>query len=177
MNQETFPQNVQFPNLASEIETMVKADQDMREKNLQNEDFWDENLDRKNTERMKEIIAEIGWPTISKVGLESAHSCWLLVQHADHDVDFQRRCLELMKQAPEGEVSKQDIAYLEDRVRVNQNQPQLYGTQFTQDGEKHIPKPIEDQERVDSRRTEMGLDALQKGIDRMNEKYTASSEA
>jgi len=167
---ENTPEQIQFPNLALEINKMVETDQDMRENNLK-DDSWDDELDKKNTERIKEIIIDIGWPTVSKVGKSASVGAWLLVQHADHDVDFQLHCLDLMRKLPNGEVRPEDIALLTDRVRVNRGQPQLYGTQFRQIDGKHVPKDIEDIEHVDERRAEMGLDTLMENIARINSKY------
>ena len=85
---------------------------------------------------------------------------WLLVQHADSDPDFQRYCLALMYEA-RSDVDIQNIAYLEDRVRVNDGRPQLYGTQFTIDDAGNLaPLPIDDPEIVDSRRKKVGLPPL-----------------
>ena len=150
---------------------MVEVDQAMRVQANNDDDFWDDTVDVENTERMKEIVAEIGWPTVLKVGEEGAHHAWLLVQHADLDVAFQEECLALMKEAGEGEVSVTDIAYLEDRVRVNQGKGQLYGTQFTQENNQHIPRPIEDEEQVNERRAAIGMGPLSEQIALMNEKY------
>lgn len=52
---------IQFPEIAQEIDTMAKVDQDMHEKNLSQADAWDKGVDAKNTERMKEIVTEMGW--------------------------------------------------------------------------------------------------------------------
>ena len=56
-----------------------------------------------------------------------------------------------------GETSAAHLAYLEDRVRVNAGQPQLYGTQFTVTGGTFGPHPIEDPGRLDERRAQAGL--------------------
>ena len=162
----------QYPEIASEIKAMTDIDQDMREKNIQDGEFWDESVDLKNTARMKEIIDKIGWPTISKVGKKASHDAWLLVQHADKDIEFQKHCLGLMKQQPKGEVSLHNIAYLEDRVRV----PQLYGTQFQLIEGKFVPREIEDVENVDQRRKEMGLNTLAESIENMHKKYNTKKQ-
>lgn len=175
MTFENQPEINKFPHLASELQELVDADQDMRERS-QTEDYWDENVDLKNTERMKQIIAEIGWPTISKVGVEGASNAWLLVQHADHDMVFQSECLRLMKEAPAGEVNVINVAYLEDRVRVNEGRGQLYGTQFTQEGGKHIPKTIEDVGDIDTRRAQVGMGPLLEQIQLMYNKYPLNEE-
>jgi hypothetical protein len=158
--------------IAEEIKKMCAADQDLRERNLDSGDeYWDEDIDVKNTQRMKEIVQQIGWPTISKVGSEVSSDAWLLVQHADHDVEFQVYCLELMKESQDGDVEKHEIAYLEDRIRVNQGRGQLYGTQFKQENQRHIPLLIEDEVNVDLRRAEMGMGPLSEQIEVMYKKY------
>lgn len=171
-------ENIRFSEIATEIEAMAEKDQAMRARAEENrgviESEEDDNLDRKNTERMKELVAEIGLPTKSKVGEEASHKAWLLVQHADHDVPFQKHYLQLMKEAYDGDVDKKDIAYLEDRVRVNEGMSQLYGTQFYIDQvhKMYVPRPIEDSENVDKRRQEIGLDVMEeyaKNWDDINE--------
>jgi len=163
---------IEFPEISKEIKAMADADQDMREKGINNPEYWDENIDKNNTNRMKQIIDEIGWPTISKVGKEPSSNAWLLVQHADHDVEFQKYCLSLMQAQPSHEIDSRDIARLTDRICVNTQKPQVYGTQFTQDSSgKFIPREIEDPENVDERRKEMGMDTLADNIELMYTKY------
>ncbi len=162
----------QFPEVVAAIERMVSQDQDMRTKVLDDPSAWIDGLDERNTEEVKRIVGTIGWPTVSKVGVVTSEAAWLLVQHADHDTAFQSHCLELMKLEPVGEVNPRNIAYLEDRIRVNTNRGQIYGTQFDEvrdeQGElvRYEPQPIEDPEHVDERRARMGLGSL--------ELYTAS---
>ncbi len=102
-------------------------------------------VDIKHTARLKQIIDEYGWPMDSMVGREGGLAAFLLAQHADLDPVFQRRCLERMKSAPEGEVSKVDVAYLTDRVLVNDGKKQLFGTQFWMVDGKLVPQPIADE--------------------------------
>ncbi len=165
-----FETSVAFPELAVELAAMSDIDQQMRIKSHE-DGTWDVTIDARNTKRMKEIVSTVGWPTIAKVGKEGADAAWLLVQHADRDVSFQKTCLALMKAEPESSVSRIDIAMLEDRVRINSNQPQLYGTQFRQEGGAHVPLEIEEPDTVDERRASMGLGTLEEGIRAMYEKY------
>gem|GEM_PF-4470691 len=54
-----------------------------------------------------------------------SHILWLLIQHQDHDVAFQKEMMDKY-----GDMfSLTDKAYLEDRIRVNTSQPQIYVTQ------------------------------------------------
>jgi hypothetical protein len=55
------------------------------------------------------------------------------------------------------EASPANLAYLEDRVRVNARRPQLYGTQFEGAGEEFGPAPIEEPHSLDQRRAAVGL--------------------
>ena len=77
---------------------------------------------------MQQIVAEFGWPTSRLVGPDGMRAAWLLVQHADHDVDSQKKCLSMMKKhINDDQVAKADVAYLTDRVAVNEQKPQYYG--------------------------------------------------
>lgn len=157
------PQSILYPDLAHEIDQMTEVDQDLRNRAMAARDDEEVNAqlkaaDERNTARMKEIVAAIGWPTISKVGVAGSKDAWLLVQHADHDVGFQKEMLELMHQESESEVSQRNIAYLTDRVAVNEQRPQTYGTQWHEDADDF--RPIEDREHVDERRAALGMEPL-----------------
>lgn len=118
-------------------------------------------IDGENTAWVKALVLEHGWPGISRVGEEGAANAWLLVQHADADVDFQERCLDLIgKAVMRGEASPTHLAYLEDRVAMHRGRPQLYGTQFVQKDGELVPHPIEDEAHVDERRAAVGLEPL-----------------
>lgn len=133
-------------------------------------------IDEENTAWLSGIVDEHGWPGKTEVGEDGAHSAWLLVQHADRNRDFQKKCLELMKAEPEGEVAGKDIAYLTDRVLRAEGKPQLYGTQLTQQDGKMVPQPIEDEEHVDERRAAVGLQPLADYIKMATEAYLGTSD-
>jgi hypothetical protein len=126
--------------------------------------------DRRHTTRMREILAEYGWPGRTLVGVDGAHAAWLLVQHADHDLAFQRECLVRLDAAVDaGEAEAADCAYLEDRVAVAEDRPQRYGTQFRNDGERFVPAPIVDAANVDQRRAALGLSPLAEYAESINQ--------
>ena len=153
--------------LRSEILKMVQEDQDAR-KEIFKTPSPDAaalrrlaDIDRKNTARMKEIIENKGWPGKSLVGGDGAHAAWLLVQHADRDRAFQKRCLTLLERAVKArEASGVDLAYLTDRVLVAEKKQQIYGTQFRLMDGKMEPYSIADEKNVDRRRKEVGLPSL-----------------
>lgn len=149
--------STQVESIAHEILEMARVDQEMR-RALRDGGTYDRELDRRNADRMRWIVDEIGWPGASLVGEQAAHCAWLLVQHAGHDLVFMERCLALMKAMPSGEVRSSDIAYLEDRVAMFNGHPQRYGTQFRKRPDGGLePYPIEDPDRLDERRAQVGL--------------------
>lgn len=92
-----------------------------------------EDVDYFHTDYLKAMLEIHGWITISKFGKEADTQAWLIVQHADHDPDFQRRCLlQLQQLYPIGETDKKHYAYLYDRVALKSQDfglKQRYGTQ------------------------------------------------
>ncbi len=153
------------PALRDELLAMAQRDQAVRQKMIANHTdpavIAEMNgVDARDTARMRQIVAQYGWPTFHMVGLDGEEVAALLVQHADLDPTFQAYCLPLEKSAAErGDAMKPDIALLTDRVRLAQGKKQVYGTQFTWGGPTGDaePKPLEDPAHVDQRRASMGL--------------------
>lgn len=158
--------------VARELLEMSQLDREMRTNAQKNMEEWDDSIDLRNTARLKEIIAEIGWPTLSKVGSEASQAAWLLVQHASAELDFMKQCLELMRQTPD-DVRPSNIAFLEDRLLIMEDKPQIYGTQFRNIGNGWEPFPIEDSEHVDERRASVGLGTLAENEARIKAIYSA----
>ena len=150
-------EDIQYPEIAAEILKRSEEDQKMRTA-LHDGGAWDESIDLRNTQYIKEVIQKIGYPTISKVGKEASHMAWLLIQHAPHDLVFQSECLSLLKTQVQGEILLGDIAFLEDRIRMRKGVAQRYGTQFYTDlNGVYDVYPIEDPEHLDERREAFGL--------------------
>ncbi|MDR3402020.1 MAG: hypothetical protein P4L99_05930 [Chthoniobacter sp.] len=132
--------------------------------------------DQENTERLGEIIEKYGWPTKTLVGRDGSHAAWLLVQHADDNTKFQRKCLDLMTKLPHGEVSQSDVAYLTDRVLLAEGKKQIYGTQFTFSDAKWVPQTLEDEANVDKRRAEVGLPPLAEYVKSLESVYGSAAK-
>ena len=121
-----------------------------------------EGSDQTRTERLKQIVRERGWPTYSLVGEEAEDAAWAIVQHSDHDPDFQREALEWLRAAvANDDASPGNLAYLTDRIAVGGGEPQTYGTQVgCGEGGPTPATPIADEANVDQRRAEVGLSPL-----------------
>ena len=118
-------------------------------------------VDVANTDRLREIVAAYGWPGRALVGDEGADQAWLIAQHADHQLDSQRLFLKELGAPWRPATRPRHLAYLTDRVAMNEGRPQRFGTQVAamQDGAA-VPWPIEDPDDVDERRAAMGLPPL-----------------
>lgn len=116
-----------------------------------------EPVDRANTARLREIMAEHGWPGHQLVGEAAAHAAWLLAQHATPD--FQEECLPLLEDAvAQADASPRDLAYLMDRVLMHRNQPQIYGTQYLLSDGVLTLWTVQESGGHDERRAALGLE-------------------
>lgn len=167
------------PGLADELIEMARADQQVQmaifsssdpdadpaqiDRERQEQNARIDATYRRNTKRLKKIVEQYGWPTVSMVGEKAAHGAFLIVQHADHDREFQRRALSLMEPfVDQGEAPQMDFVYLYDRVQVGLERPQRYGTQIEHvliDGVVHVGAfPVEDRAGLDELRRRVGLE-------------------
>ncbi len=116
---------------------------------------------------LKAEIRRRGWFTLSRDGRDAAEAAWLITQHADHDVAFQKAVLaRLERLLPSGDLDRSHYAYLWDRVAVNEGRSQRYGTQFKGciAGKPGLA-PLEAPGEVDARRAAMGMEPLEAYID------------
>lgn len=155
-----------YPHIAYDILAMANYDQLYRKQYLEDRKIgkapqWNHDMDKNHTAKIKLIVQQIGWPTISAVGEKASFAAWLLVQHADHDLAFQKSCLALMMDFDSSEIDPTNIAYLTDRILTSEKKPQIYGTQFYYD---QIQRPklhlIEDRPNLNKRRASIGLEPV-----------------
>jgi hypothetical protein len=147
--------------LRDELLAMLAEDQRVRTSEEVPADADD--VDDHNQARLAEIFDEHGWPGWSLVGEDGSTAAWAIAQHADLDLAFQERALDLLQAAVDaGDASGGDLAYLTDRVLVAKGEPQLYGTQWgsAADGTPEPRTPIADAANVDARRAAAGLSTL-----------------
>jgi len=156
--------------LIRQIDTMFKNDQFWRKESMKKQSAYDEDTIEKrmtqadsiNALKAKAIIRKYGYPGYSLVG-EYSNDFWAIVQHCDDDIPFQEQVLALMKkEIARNNASKENYAYLLDRVLVNKHQKQIYGTQVHVDlkTNKAEPFPLKYPKTVDVLRKKMGMQPL-----------------
>ncbi len=159
-------------NVGTHLNELASADQQIRqESNLleqnpkntaaERDDLqrrW-RTIDSENLQQFKEIIAACGWPKTKK----DSNSAWLLAQHADSDLAFQRLARGLLEASVKvGIAAPRDLAYRADRIAANEGRPQEYGTQFSKSDRCHlILDPVDNRELVNRRRLAIGLQSLE----------------
>ncbi len=142
---------------------MARKDQKVR-KHAMKTGILDKRLDKENTRKLKKIIQKYGWPTIGLVGKKASRNAWLISQHADGNVKFQKEVLKLLKKIYNKnllEIDKSNIAFLEDRILLNERKRQIFGTQFyTNKNGVFGLWPIKNIKIIETLRKEYGLPPL-----------------
>lgn len=153
-----FAADVTHAALRDELLKMAASDQEVRHL-ANNGDFsrWSA-VDTANQARLKQIVAQFGWPTFAMVGEDGARAAWLLAQHADTDKSFQLEVLALMEPLVQrDQAAGKYFAYLYDRTHY----PQRFGTQGDcVSRTEWQPFQIEDIAHVDERRRALNLPPL-----------------
>ena len=132
--------------------------------------------------KLNDYYKKYGFLGIDKVDKEGATHFWLLVQHCDKFPEFQRKVLRAMdKEFKKGNANGENYAYLFDRVQVNANNKQKFGTQVTYEVEttgRAFPKiGLLDSANVDLLRKEYGLTTLKEYLNMMTEWHYEMNKA
>jgi hypothetical protein len=117
----------------------------------------------RNAARLRELIAQHGWPAEDLAGPDGAEAAWLIAQHSTGEPDFMSTALRLVQVcAEQGRVPAWHAAYLEDRIALYEGRPQRFGTQGIDDPRDGLPRPwtIADPDRVNDLRASVGLKPL-----------------
>src|SRR5215469_8188279 len=117
----------------------------------------------KHAARLRQLIAEHGWPGEDIAGKDGAEAAWLIAQHAVGEPDFQREVLHLLRDcAAAGHCPAWHAAYLEDRVALHEGRPQRFGSQWVdapRDGRAR-PWRLAEPDHVNELRASVGLGPL-----------------
>lgn len=119
-----------------------------------------DSVGKENQSKIKKMYAQYGFLGFKQVGKENTTKFWISVQHADDDVAFQKEILKVLKKEIEkNNAHKNEYALLEDRVAINSNQKQRFGTQVTyNETGQAVPKNgLTDSLHIEQLRAEYGL--------------------
>lgn len=134
-------------------------------------------ISEKNLKELEGLLSQKGWPKISEVGPEAAGAAFFVLQHSN--AEAQQKYISMFeKSCRENEGSWQQYAFMFDRMRMNQNKPQRYGTHTYLDlkaGPMNELYPLEDEIKVDEWRKEIGLEPLKVYLARRGIKYVSAN--
>lgn len=177
VSQTTFNQE-----LANELERIAEIDQiaayipQGEYKKLSNEEWnaFKDSVFTTHQKRIEEIFNTYGFAGYDLVGEEGSQDFWLVVQHSDHNPEFQKEILEKMKIEVDNEnADAKSYALLVDRVKLNTGQKQVYGTQVDYNFKfaQAYPKKLADSINVNQRRKSVGLEPLEVYLNSMSEMH------
>lgn len=158
--------------LQKDLLERLKADQEVRK------NFTDPNdkaaldkmaeTDASNTAWLKETVTEHGWIDADRFGESASSAAFLLVQHSG-DLPLMLAALPwIEKDVKARKLDGQAYALLFDRLHLRLGKRQRYGTQFKDnDKGETVLLPLEDPDKVDEYRKELGIFSLAKYIEFM----------
>jgi hypothetical protein len=152
--------SVDCSNLNRILERIYDRDQDNRGDNL-----IDQELDLSNMAAIEQILDKCGMPSIETAGEKGMSAIWLVIQH-DSGEKRKKYFPMLLEASRKGDIERQEIALMQDRMLMESGEPQLYGSQvmMNQDGSYEL-HALKDPETVDARRAIMGLGPLSEYVE------------
>lgn len=175
-------QDMKKPELAQLINQLAKLDQEPFQRALKGEidsktaEIESHKIYRENYLHLKKIIKDNGYPSYAMVGEVATNNFNLMVLHCFFDVGFQRKILQLFEKESQKDKSLisnkkylRDLAFLTDKVNINSNKQQIYGTQIERgkDGYYQI-KPTVEPTKLNQRRAKMQLEPIEEYLKRAN---------
>ncbi len=123
-------------------------------------------VDKLNQEQICKILDSRGLVGSDKVG-DAVGTFWAVIQHSD--INIQKKYLPLFQEAAlKGDIAKEGVAMMEDRINMFEGKPQRYGSQIEED-EHGNPRLYQllDESKVDEWRSEMGMEPLEDYLRKM----------
>jgi len=133
-----------------------------------------QSVHKENAQVLDGLISKHGWPGITQVGLEGSRAAWFIAQHAICTPNLQRKFLQLLSKAAEnGDVPNKQVALLTDRIRFNEGKPQVYGTVLDWNETGELNCKLENVEKVNELREEVGLPPFEQSLQEHREEVEA----
>jgi len=145
------------------LEEVYKSDQANRANGIEGMDV---SIDVANMEIVHSLIDKCGTELLNELDPEHGSAMFLVIQHSDHNWrQYYSDFLESM--VPLKLIKPTQIALLRDRILMDNNEPQLYGTQI-QNGVLH---KVDNMDSVKVRRQELGMIPLEEYLELTNEHF------
>ncbi len=155
--------------LQAELAVRMEKDQELRRKSDLGPDDWEiiSAIDQDNVAYLKQLIADIGWIDRDRFGGDASQAAFLIVQHSS-DLPLMLTALPLLEKAAKATGKGGSFALLYDRSQLRLGRKQRYGSQLggSPDGTGMALSPLEDPEKVDERRAELGMQPLAEYLER-----------
>ncbi|CAM1372693.1 DUF6624 domain-containing protein [Tenacibaculum xiamenense] len=159
-------------DLVNELERMVKIDQiaasvpqgKYKKLTLKQWNSFKDSVFTTHQKKLKQIFNTYGFVGFDLAGENGSKNFWLMVQHSDHNPDFQLEVLKKMKlEVDKKNANPSNYGYLVDRVYLNTGKKQVFGTQATYNTKtgQAYPKNLSDSLNVNQRRKALGLKPLE----------------
>lgn len=159
------PRNINCDSIQVVLEEVYKVDQEIRATNIDFPTFVKKG--HENLEKVISLIEKCGMPTLQEVNQQQMDAIWLVLHHAPQK-EYMKKYLPQLKQAAKnGDIKWNALATIIDRVRMNDGEPQLYGSQIS----KGKLYDLEEPEYVDQRREEMGMESLKVYLRQFNIRF------
>jgi len=182
---ESSTKKVEFnQELAQDLQEMVQIDQLAASNAFPPEEYshftqerWEafkDSIFKTNQHKAKKILDEYGFVGYDLAGEEGSRNFWLIVQHSDHNPEFQKEALQQMNiEVKKGNANSNNYGLLIDRVKLNTGQKQIYGTQVGYNPEtgQAFSKNLADSVNVNQRRKSIGLEPLEEYLNKMSEMH------
>ena len=179
----TESKSVEFnQDLANELERMAEIDQiaayirqgEYMKLTLEEWNSFKDSVFTTHQQRIEEIFNTYGFVGYDLAGKDGSVNFWVMVQHSNHNPEFQKEVLRVMKiEVDKGNANPNNYAYLVDRVKLNTGKKQVYGTQVTYNFNtcQAYPKNLADSTSVNERRESLGLEPIEIYLNSMSESH------
>ncbi len=128
--------------------------------------------DERHLQSLKNLLAGKPWFDPDNIGKFGEQDAWLIVLHANHDLEFQAQVLAAIEpRALAGDFDGRRYAHLYDIVARAKGKPQRYGTKSLCEDGRWVADVTEDPGHVDVRRAQMGLAPLAQSLAQENSRF------
>jgi len=134
-------------------------------------------LKNQNIEALEYILKTCGFPTVQTAGEAGLQTTWNLLQDASKETRslYFPQVIEATKTAA---LTREDVALMQDKMLMDYNKPQLYGTQLVlTDAGVYELYNLDKPAQVNARRAMMSMPPLQDYLDHFNIDFNVAQTA